>query len=144
MSKYNITEKKNKVQANPVLMRAVVKDELEKGIYQCIVVEKKYKEPGYNLKRLALDLGTNTRYISAVCSERFHTNYCSLVNAERIREAKVLLTTEDYADCTAEEIGELVGFNNRQSFYGAFFRHEKTTPAQYRKDNRPAQTSKKV
>ena len=55
MSKYNITEKKNKVQANPVLMRATVRDELQKGIYQCIVVEKKYKEPGYNLKRLAID-----------------------------------------------------------------------------------------
>lgn len=139
MSKYNITEKKNKVQANPVLMRATVGDELQKGIYQCIVVKKKYKEPGYNLKRLAIDLGTNTRYISAVCSERFHTNYCGLINAERIREAKLLLTTKRCSNLSTEEIGEMVGFNNRQSFYGAFYRHENTTPAQYRKANMAVQ-----
>lgn len=113
-------------------MRATVGDELQKGIYQCIVVKKKYKEPGYNLKRLAIDLGTNTRYISAVCSERFHTNYCGLINAERIREAKLLLTTKRCSNLSTEEIGEMVGFNNRQSFYGAFYRHENTTPAQYR------------
>ena len=83
---------------------------------------------------MADDLGTNVRYISAVCAERFHTNYCGLVNAQRVNEAMSMLVDPRYLKYRIEDIGERVGFANRQSFYGAFFRFKNMTPRQYRQN----------
>ena len=45
---------------NPKLM-----DEMKEKINRIIVMEKKYLDKDYSAKKLAEDLGTNTRYISA-------------------------------------------------------------------------------
>jgi AraC-like DNA-binding protein len=81
---------------------------------------------------MAEDLGTNTRYISAVVSMRFGKNYLSLVNEHRIEEAKYLLVDKRYADANIEDIGAMVGFSNRHSFYAAFYKFTGQTPRGYR------------
>jgi AraC-like DNA-binding protein len=40
-----------------------------------------------------------------------------------------------YANMTIEEIGDSVGFANRQSFYASFYRIMGETPNSYRKRN---------
>ena len=145
MSKYNITENK---QQRPAAYRTTVSpevmDELQRKVIQKIVVEKCYRDalrrrgaahsPGHPdpARQLAQDLGTNTRYISAVVNNRFHKNYTELVNGYRVEEAMSLMVDRRYQKTNIEDISAMVGFSNRQSFYAAFYRFVGKTPRQYR------------
>lgn len=132
MAKYNIREKKEKVAAYRNLVSPKLMDELKEKILDIILIQKKYKDKDYSAKKLAEDLGTNTRYISAVVNVRFHMNYTSFVNKYRIEEAMTLLTDKRYQDLNMEEISDMVGFSNRQSFYAAFYRINGITPREYK------------
>ncbi|MCE4121942.1 helix-turn-helix domain-containing protein [Prevotella copri] len=108
------------------------KDRLRDEIIRVLVTERKYKDPDYSSKKLAEDLNTNSRYISAVCATRFHKNYAELVNDYRVNDAMSLLTDKRYARMSVEGISEMAGFNTRQSFYANFFKRIGVTPRQYR------------
>ena len=133
MPKYNINPKKEKDASYRMLINSELVDQLYEKILHKFVVEKKYRESSYSARQLAADLGTNTRYISAVINLRFQQNYSGLVNEYRIRDALYLLIDNRYIDCTIEEIATMVGFANRQSFYAAFYRIKGCTPKEYRK-----------
>ena len=132
MGKYNITEKKEKVAAYRSLVSPKMMDEMQEKIMNIIVMQKKYRDKDYSAKKLAEDLGTNTRYISAVVNVRFHMNYTSFVNKYRIDEAMSILVDKRYQDLRMEEVSDMVGFSNRQSFYASFFRVMGITPRDYR------------
>ena len=129
---YNLREKRVKNAAYRTLIRPALADELYNKILNIIVVQKKYKDADYSAKDLAKELKRNTRYLSAVVNSRFGMNYCSLVNEYRIKDALHLLTDKRYADKNVEEISDMVGFANRQSFYAAFFKNVGITPRKYR------------
>ena len=95
MAKYNITEKKVKEATYRTLVNPQLMDELKGKILNVIVMQKKYKDKDYSAKKLAEDLGTNTRYISAVVNVQFHMNYTSFVNKFRIEEAMTLMVDTD-------------------------------------------------
>lgn len=130
---YNIKEKQEKNAAYRSLIRAELADELYEKILNLIVIEKRYRNKEFSAKELAEELKTNTRYISAVINSRFNTNFSCLVNEYRIKEAMHRMTDKRYAEMTIEEIGTLVGFANRQSFYASFYRIMGETPNNYRK-----------
>ena len=132
MAKYNITEKKEKEAAYRSLVSPKLMDEMQEKIMNIIVMQKKYRDKNYSAKRLAEDLGTNTRYISAVVNVRFHMNYTSFVNKYRIEEAMTILVDKRYQDLRMEEVSDMVGFANRQSFYASFFKIMGITPREYR------------
>ncbi len=132
MAKYNITEKKEKEAAYRSLVNPKLMDEMKEKILNIIVMQKKYKDKNYSAKKLAEDLGTNTRYISAVVNVRFHMNYTSFVNKFRIEEAMTILVDKRYQNLKMEEVSDMVGFSNRQSFYASFYRLMKMTPRAYR------------
>ena len=102
-------------------------------ILNIIVIQKRYRDKEFSAKELAKELQTNTRYISAVINSRFNTNFSCLINEYRIKEALHRMTDKRYLDMTIEEIGALVGFANRQSFYASFYRIMGETPNGYRK-----------
>ena len=130
---YNIREKKIKSAPYREMIRAELADELYDKILNIIVVQKKYRDPEYSAKKLANELKTNTRYLSAVINCRFGMNYSCLLNEYRIKEAQFLLVDKRYQDKTIEEISVMVGFANRQSFYAAFYRIMGETPNSYRR-----------
>lgn len=130
---YNIKEKQEKNAAYRSLIRAELADELYDKILNIIVIEKRYRDKEFSAKSLAVELNTNTRYISAVINSRFNTNFSCLINEYRIKEALHRMTDKRFSDMTIEEIGTLVGFANRQSFYAAFYRVMGETPNNYRK-----------
>lgn len=132
MVKYNITEKKQKEAVYRSLVSPKLMDEMKEKILDIIVMQKKYKDKSYSAKRLADDLGTNTRYISAVVNVRFHANYASFVNKYRIEEAMSILVDKRYQDLRMEEVSDMVGFSNRQSFYASFYKIMNMTPREYR------------
>ncbi len=132
MGKYNLVQIKDKDAAYRNLIRAELLDELYDQVFQRIIVDKKYRDPEYSAKKLAEEIKTNTRYISAVVSLRFGMNYSSLINEYRIKEALAILVDKRYADATIEEVSAMVGFANRQSFYAAFYKFTGQTPKGYR------------
>ena len=154
MAKYNITEKKEKEAAYRCLVSPQLMDEMKERILDIIVMQKKYKDKDYSAKKLADDLGTNTRYISAVVNVRFHMNYTSFVNKFRIEEAMAILVDRRYQDLNMEEVSDMVGFSNRQSFYASFYKLMGMTPRDYRlqhlaqhpqeKVKKPAKRAKKT
>jgi len=132
MTKYNITEKKEKNAAYRSLVSPKLMDELKERILEIILIQKKYKDKDYSAKKLAEDLGTNTRYISAVVNVKFHMNYTSFVNKFRIEEAMTLLLDRRYQELNMEDISDMVGFSNRQSFYASFYKFNNMTPRDYK------------
>ena len=131
MVKYNITTKSEKEAAYRSLVSPGLMDELEEKINNIIIIQKKFKDKNYSAKQLAEDLNTNTRYISAVVNVRFHVNYTSYVNKFRIQEAMSLLVDRRYQDLNMEDISDMVGFSNRQSFYASFYKINGITPREY-------------
>ncbi|MBS7372258.1 MAG: helix-turn-helix domain-containing protein [Paraprevotella sp.] len=131
-NKYNLTEKKQK---NP-LYRTLVNPQLVEELYQKImakfVVEKKYKDPEYSAQKLAKELDTNSRYISAVINLRFQDNYSQMVNEFRIKDAMYMLKDKHCMRMSMEDIASQVGFSNRQSFYAAFYKRTGCTPRDFR------------
>lgn len=122
-------------------------DEMKEKILNIIVMQKKYKDKNYSAKRLAEDLGTNTRYISAVVNVRFHMNYTSFINKYRIEEAMSILVDKRYQDLKMEDVSDMVGFSNRQSFYASFYKIMNMTPREYRLQHlsmHPSQKAKKT
>ncbi len=144
MAKYNITEKKVKEATYRTLVNPQLMDGLKSRILDVIVMQKKYKDKDYSAKKLAEDLGTNTRYISAVVSVQFHMNYTSFVNKFRIEEAMTIMVDKRYQNLTMEEVSDMVGFANRQSFYASFYKFMNMTPREYRLKHFEAHPSQKV
>ena len=130
---YNIREKQEKNAAYRSLIRAELADELYDKILNIIIIEKRYRNKEFSAKELAVELGTNTRYISAVINSRFGTNFSCLVNEYRIKEAQHKLVDKRFQEMTIEQIGQEVGFANRQSFYASFYRVVGETPNNYRR-----------
>ena len=130
---YNIKEKQEKNAAYRSLIRAELADELYDKILNIVIVEKRYRNKDFSAKELAVELGTNTRYISAVINSRFGTNFSCLINEYRIKEAQHKLVDKRFLGLTIEEIGKMVGFANRQSFYASFYRVVGETPNNYRR-----------
>ena len=130
---YNIKEKQEKNALYRSLIRAELADELYEKILNIIIIDKRYRNKDFSAKELAKELETNTRYISAVINSRFNTNFSCLINEYRIKEAQHKLTDKRFQEMTIEEIGNLVGFANRQSFYASFYRVMGETPNNYRR-----------
>ena len=132
MAKYNIKEAKVKDAAYRSMIRPELADDLKEKIYKVLVTNKKYRDPSYTAKKLASEINTNTRYISAVVNVKFGMNYSNFVNKYRIEDAVKVLANKQFRDLTMDEVSEMVGFANRQSFYSAFYRVKRTTPRKYR------------
>ena len=135
MVKYNVTKKKERKAVYRTLVSPALMDDLKEKILNVIVMQKKYKDKDYSAKKLAEDLGTNSRYISAVVNVRFHMNYTSFVNKYRIEEAMSILVDKRYMDLSIEAVSDMVGFANRQSFYASFYKLMGITPKAYRVQN---------
>ena len=115
MSKYNISEKTPKQAFYRTQVNATLMDELKEKILDIILI----------------------RHV------KVHMNYTSFVNKFRIEEAMSLLADKRYASCNMEEISDMIGFSNRQSFYASFYKLTGMTPKQYKKMNYMKEEDKK-
>lgn len=132
MTKYNLSEKKERDANYCTLVSPAILDELKERIIDVVVIQKKFKDKNYTAQQLAKDLGTNTRYVSAVVNVRFRMNYSTFINKYRIEEAMSILTDKRFEELHMEEVSDMVGFCNRQSFYASFHKFTGLTPKEYR------------
>lgn len=130
---YTENEEKKAVYRTLVSQKLVstLKSKIEKIIFK----KKKYKDKNYSVRRLAEELGTNTRYVAATIRLSYDMNYTSLINKCRVEEAMEILANERGADLNVDEVSNIVGFSNRQTFYAAFRKFVGTTPRKYREDH---------
>lgn len=139
MAKYNINpEPHEKAAAYRSTISPKLLDALEERIGDILLHQRKYRDASYSAKQLAVDLKSNPRYVSATLSVRFRMNYTSLVNKFRVREAMRLLTDKRHRKKTMAEVGSMVGFSNRQSFYSAFYKYTGITPRDYKMNGKEA------
>ena len=141
MEKYNISKLKIKKAEYRHTVSSMMMDIIQEQIMDIIVKQKVYLDKDYSAKKLAQEIGTNTRYISAVVNDRFHMNYSQFVNKYRVDEAMRILSDMRYQDLAMSDICDMVGFANRQTFYASFYRFIGVTPRQYRLDNMKKQKS---
>lgn len=132
MAKYNIRQSKEIAISYQETINPQMLDNLYKKVIQKLLIEKKFMQKGYTATEIAAELDTNSRYISAVCNTRFHMNYSTLINKYRVEEAMTLLVDRRYLHLKMEEISDMAGFANRQSFYAAFYKQKGCTPRDYR------------
>ena len=135
MAKYNLTEKKQKTPLYRSLLKMETVDDIYQQIMAKFIVEKKYRDSSYSAKKMAEELNTNVRYISAIVNLRYQDNYSQMVNEFRIKEAMYMLNDRRYLNMTIEDIALAVGFQNRQCFYVAFYKRVGITPREYRMTN---------
>ena len=71
-------------------------------------------------------------------------NYTSFINKYRVEEAMSILTDKRYQDLRIDEVSDMVGFSNRQSFYAAFYKFIGITPKDYKLNHIADATTAKV
>lgn len=91
--------------------------------------------PKLNIGDMAAMLGVGSRTLSAVLKREGGGNFCTFISDLRLAEAERLLRLRRYARFSAEQIGLMVGFASRQSFYPHFKSKYGCTPIEYRRRN---------
>lgn len=105
---------------------------MKERILYLLIQQKKFRDSDYSQAKLAADVGTSTYTLSKVLRKIFGMTYTDIVHKYRIREAMRQLKNPRKQDYTVDEIGMLVGFGNRQSFFSAFKKVTGTTPERFR------------
>ena len=97
-----------------------------------IRVEKKYRDPDFSACKLAERLGIRSYTLSRIIKSEFGTTYTDIVHTLRIQDAMRHLKDKRFSPYTVDDIGVMVGFCNRQSFFSAFKKATGMTPEKYR------------
>ena len=100
-----------------------------------VLVKEVLARPTLCIGDVAAMLGVGPRTLSAVLKREGGGNFCSFISDLRLSEAERLLRLLRYARFSAEQIGLMVGFASRQSFYPHFKEKYGCTPIEYRSRN---------
>lgn len=87
--------------------------------------------PDINLDMLAKHLNTNQTYLSRHINTKMGLNFKSWISSLRIAESQRLLSEQP--DMSVTKIGEMVGIENRSSFFRQFQQVTGMSPGEYRK-----------
>ena len=101
-------------------------------IDELLIKQKKYRDGDYSQRRLAEELGVSTFVLSRTLRQEYGMTYAQLVHKYRVRDAMRYLRSSQKRQYTVDDIGLLVGFGNRQSFFSAFKRETGLTPERFR------------
>jgi AraC-like DNA-binding protein len=126
-----LTEAENNM--HPQRKKTVIKDEdlIYKKLKFLFEKETVFKEQDLSLQNLAERLNTNTTYLSYIINSRFNCSFRTLLNNYRIKEARRLLISEEYANFSIEGIAIDVGYPSRSTFYQVFRQVTGLTPTEY-------------
>ncbi|MBO4673609.1 MAG: AraC family transcriptional regulator [Bacteroidaceae bacterium] len=111
------------------------KDTHRRLIDSLLIRKKRYRDPNYSAKQLSEELGVSASQLSRILKEEYAMGYTDIVHLYRIQEAMHHLKDQRFAPYSIDDIGTLVGFKNRQSFFTAFKKVSGTTPEKYRLEN---------
>ncbi len=97
------------------------------------LMEKKaiYTNPHLTLNEIAMQLGTNTYYVSKLINENFNMSYTDFVNRYRINAIIEEISNSKESDKTFLFYAHKMGFNSKSSFNRAFKKVTNQTPSEY-------------
>ena len=104
----------------------------KEAIDRILVGEEAYQDPGFSAQGLAERLDVSPYKLSRILRSEYGSSYTELVHELRIGKACRCLRQKRFAPYSVDDIGAMVGFRNRQSFFTAFKKTTGTTPEQYR------------
>ena len=108
------------------------KEKLIRDIITYMDNEKPYLNADLTLAIVADSLNVYPRYISQIINEKLNKNFTNFINEYRVKEARILLISEEYKNYSVEGIGKTVGFNSKSSFYTFFKKQTGITPSFFR------------
>lgn len=107
--------------------------EQKKAINAILIKGRKYRDPDYSAQKLAEDLGISAFQLARVLKKLYGIPYSDIILPLRIKDAQKYLLNPKYDVYTIEEIGIMVGFCNKWSFFQAFKKYVGMTPNVWRK-----------
>lgn len=90
------------------------------------------RNPDAKAKQLATEINVKYPEFSYVLKTHFELTFNNYINSLRIEEAKYLIMNNEKTNYKMDEIGEMVGFKTRNSFYLAFKKFAGTNPTKYK------------
>jgi AraC-like DNA-binding protein len=110
------------------------KDDILRRIRNFMETSQEIYQPDFSLERLVDHLDINRSYLSQVVNETGGTNFRSLLNSYRIREACRRLEDASLTGSqTIEAVGQSVGFMSRRNFGIAFKKETGLSPSAFMK-----------
>lgn len=108
------------------------KDRYLKKLEDYMDSDKPYRKPELTLHGLSKQINISPHHLSQIINEKLNCHFLDFINGHRIEEAKEKLVDQSNANYTIESIAYEVGFNSKSTFYTAFKKVTKTTPAKFR------------
>ncbi len=93
---------------------------------------KGYLAPDFSAQQLAEEMGISAFALSRLLKTIYGMSYSDIVHTYRIQDAMRHLKDKRFAPYSIDDIGAMVGFKNRQSFFSAFKKATGTTPEKFR------------
>lgn len=91
-------------------------------------------KPDFSLQQLAIQVGSNYKYVSQVVNERYGKSFKQVLNEQRVLEAcRILNDPNQSAHLTIEAIAANLGFNSRSNFTVTFKRITGISPSKFLK-----------
>ncbi|HBS85321.1 MAG: hypothetical protein A2W91_16065 [Bacteroidetes bacterium GWF2_38_335] len=112
------------------------KNQLVAGLSLLMDEEKFYLNPQLTIEEVSENLGSNRRYVSQAINEEFKMNFSNFINEYRVKEARRLLLSPDFANLTLEAIASKSGFHSRATFITAFKKFTGLTPSYFQKSSK--------
>ena len=117
-------------------------DYLQKNLIDKLLIqEKRYCIPDFSAQQMAGMLGISACQLSRILKSEYGRSYTDIVHEHRVQDAMRHLQDKRLSPYSIDDIGALVGFRNRQSFFSAFRKITGTTPERFRKTCQPSTKS---
>ncbi|PJZ52791.1 helix-turn-helix domain-containing protein [Leptospira adleri] len=107
-------------------------EKIKRNLHHLLHNERIFLDEDLRLPSVAEELGLTTHQLSAFLNRHLQTNFNTLVNIFRVKEAMKLL--EEESSRSIISIGMAVGFNSLSTFQRAFMNLVRMTPTCYREN----------
>ena len=125
--KSDSVSEENKMQEQQGLPAEVVQQLLEKLAH--FELNKGFLEKTISIQKVALQLNTNTKYLSKVINDQKGKTFVQYINELRINEAVVQLQAQSILrNYTMPYLANEFGFNSAEAFSAAFYKKHKIKP----------------
>jgi len=109
------------------------KEELLQKIIKAMENDKVFMDFTLSVGSLAGELSTNKTYVSQIINENYGKNFNAFVNEYRIKEARIMLASDEYRHLSIDGIAKSTGFKSISAFNTAFKKYTGLTPSYFLK-----------
>lgn len=95
-------------------------DEIIEKLEKLMKEEKVYLDPDLSLNSLAQKLNTNRTYLVTAIKKKYHKNFLNFINEYRIKEAILIISSDNISNLNMTGIANKCGYNNRVTFAKIF------------------------